>query len=61
MYVDDKEDNQFTVLISRVLAANEAVSSGEQAVSNEQLLPAFRAELRLLTELRKLKIQIYLY
>jgi len=50
-FVDDKEGNQFVVRISRLLAASEAVSSREQAVSNEQLLLAFCVEPRSLKEI----------
>lgn len=50
-FIDDKDGNQFTVRISRILAASEAVSSREQAVSKEQFLLAFCAEPRSLTEI----------
>ena len=38
-FIDDKEGNQFTVRIRRLLAASEAVSSSKQAVSSEQIMP----------------------
>ena len=50
-FIDDKEGNQFTVRIRRLLTANEAVSGSKQAVSNEQLLLDFCTEPRSLTEI----------
>ena len=35
-FIDSKEGNQFTARVSRVLTANEAVSSGEKARSNDE-------------------------
>ena len=50
-FIDDKEGNQFTVRIRRLLAASEAVSSREQAVSSEQRILDFCVEPRSLTEI----------
>lgn len=51
---NDKEGNQFTVRIGRILAANEAVSSRVQAVSSEQRILDFCVEPRSLTEICEL-------
>ena len=52
-FIDDKEGNQFTVRIRRLLAASEAVSSREQAVSD--VLQNIRKEvLEELTERQRL-------
>ena len=59
-FIDSKEGNQFTVRISRPLTATEAVSNGEKAVSKqgvavskEQMLLAFCAEPKSLSEICK--------
>jgi predicted HTH transcriptional regulator len=59
-FIDSKEGNQFTVGISRPLTATEAVSNGEKAVSKqgvavskEQMLLAFCAEPKSLSEICK--------
>ena len=55
-FIDDKEGNQFTVRIRRLLAASEAVSSREPAVSD--VLQNMRKEvLEELTERQRLLIK----
>ena len=50
-FIDDKEGNQFTVRISRLLTASEAASGSKQAVSNEQKILDFCVEPRSLAEI----------